>query len=71
MLEAAGGMEAIVASQLEEHNQPMSARVGDIVLIESRGRDLLAICNGSISFAPGEKGLLALATSTAKKAWKV
>lgn len=49
----------------------MLAAVGDVVLIENEGRDLLAVCNGVNAIAPGPDGFVSLEMSAARVAWKI
>jgi hypothetical protein len=70
LIEQLGGLDAI-AGQYLDPIEVSFASVGDIVMIENAGRDLLAICNGATSFGPGADGVAVLATSLAKKAWRV
>ena len=49
---------------------PLTAFVGDVGLIESAGRDCLAVCNGATWLAPGESGLIAVQASRARRAWR-
>lgn len=67
-----GGIESIASSLTGI--SPVSASyadVGDVLLVLQCGREMLAVCNGSTMFAPGERGLITLETHTALKTWKI
>lgn len=49
----------------------MYADIGDVILTNQDGRDLLAVCNGSTMLAPGEHGLVTLETYTGLRTWKI
>lgn len=66
-----GGLEAIATAAAGEPCGPLMACVGDMVLVDMDGRDMLAICNGDTAFAPGEAALVAVPMSAAKRCWKV
>lgn len=71
LVEARGGLERIATDALGAPVAPVFAAVGDLVLIENEGRDLLALCNGTTALAPGELGMVVLGMDAAKAAWKV
>ncbi|MBS0427612.1 MAG: hypothetical protein JSR41_10040 [Proteobacteria bacterium] len=71
LVEARGGLARIAAGALGEPVAPVFASVGDVVLIENEGRELLALCNGTTALAPGELGLVVLGMDAAKAAWRV
>lgn len=48
----------------------LMAFVGDIGLIESEGRDCLAVCNGTTWLAPGVSGLVVVPFDRARRAWR-
>lgn len=71
LIEARGGLERIASDALGEPVAPVFASVGDVVLIENEGRDLLALCNGTTALAPGELGMAVLSMDAAKATWRV
>lgn len=71
VVESGGGLARIASRALGEPVAPAFAAVGDVVLIENEGRDLLALCNGTTALAPGELGMVVLGMDAAKAAWKV
>ncbi|MBS0430496.1 MAG: hypothetical protein JSR41_24685 [Proteobacteria bacterium] len=71
LIEARGGLERIASDALGEPVAPVFASVGDVVLIDNEGRELLALCNGTTALAPGELGMVVLGMDAAKAAWKV
>lgn len=66
-----GGLAAIASEALGESVSPLLAAVGDVVLCENAGRELLAICNGGTALAPGENGMEVLGMDAAIAAWRV
>lgn len=50
---------------------PLAAAVGDVGLVQHDGRDLMAVCAGSVWLAPAANGLAALPLSAATLAWRV
>lgn len=71
VLRELGGMEAMATRTLGEPIAPLMARVGDVGLLESCGRECFAVCNGDHWMAPGEHGLDVADLYAAKKAWRV
>lgn len=71
LIEDLGGLERIASDALGDPVPPAFASVGDVVLIENDGRDLLALCNGTTALAPGELGMVVLGMDAAKAAWRV
>lgn len=71
LIDARGGLQAIASAALGDPVLPVFASVGDVVLIENEGRELLALCNGTTALAPGELGMAVLGMDAAKAAWKV
>ena len=65
-----GGIEAVGARAGAEI-PPLAAAVGDVGLIESAGRQLLAVCVGQVWLAPAAAGLGAHPLPEARKAWRV
>lgn len=70
-VEAEGGMQAIASRALGPPVLPGFAAVGDVVLVNNAGRELLAICNGGTAISPGESGLTAHAMTEAVVCWKI
>lgn len=66
-----GGLAGIATAALQQPIHPLRATVGDVVLAQSGGRDLLAICNGSTCLAPSAGGLVNLGMDTCSLAWRV
>ena len=66
-----GGLARIASGALGDPVAPVFASVGDVVLIENEGRELLALCNGTTGLAPGELGMVVLSMNAAKAAWRV
>lgn len=71
MVEEGGGLHALASSLLGDAVSPLMAAVGDVVLVENRGRELLAICNGTGVLAPAADRLAALDMTAARAAWKI
>lgn len=71
LIEAHGGLREIVGRALGAPIPPSFASVGDVVLVENEGRELLAICNGTAALAPGKAGMAVLGMNTALAAWRV
>ncbi|MDM0024070.1 DUF6950 family protein [Variovorax saccharolyticus] len=67
----AGGLREVASRALGEPVSPLLAAVGDVVLMESEGRELLAICNGTSAIGPGADGLTSIDMEAALAAWKV
>jgi len=70
-IEVAGGLRDLVVQILGEPVSPLMAAVGDVVLVENEGRELLAVCNGTSAIAPGPHGMVALDMAAALSAWKI
>lgn len=66
-----GGLRAIASAALGEPGPVALATVGDVVLIKNAGRELLAVCNGSVALATGARGLEPVGMDAALSAWKV
>ena len=71
MLAQAGGVRALATHALGEPVGPLMAAVGDVVLFEQDGRELLAVCNGGTALAVAGQGLEPLPMSAALAVWKV
>ena len=71
MLAQAGGVRALSTHALGEPVGPLMAAVGDVVLFEQDGRELLAVCNGGTALAVAGQGLEPLPMSAALAVWKV
>ena len=67
----AGGLDALATSRLGQPVSPAFAAVGDVVLVENEGRQMLTVCNGTSVIAPGEFGMVALGMESALAAWKI
>lgn len=71
LIEARGGIRQIAIDALGVEIAPEFAAVGDLVLLENAGRELLAVCNGTCALAPGEDGMAVLNMTAALAAWRV
>ncbi len=71
LLRRLGGLGGLADAHLERHLNPNFADVGDIGLLLNNGQSLLVICNGSVVFAPGKSGILALSSDLLTVTWKV
>lgn len=71
MVHRAGGLRALATEYLGEPVSPALANVGDVVLIENAGRELLGICNGTSALAQGTEAMVALEMTAARAAWKI
>lgn len=71
LVEEAGGLQEFVSQFLGEPVSPLMAAVGDVVLLENEGRDLLGICNGTNVIGAGAHGLSVLGMGSARAAWKI
>ena len=70
-VEKLGGLFAIATKALGAAVSPLQAGVGDVVLCDNEGRELLAVCNGTTALCPGAAGLTTIDINAAKAAWKV
>jgi hypothetical protein len=71
VLEEHGGVAGLATAALGAALPPALAGVGDVVLVETGGRDALAICNGTSVIGAGESGLVSFGIGAAKAAWRV
>ena len=71
LLKKHGGVVGIATAAMGQPVNVLQANVGDVVLTESEGRDMLAICNGGTCIAPGPLGLVHLGMDTARLCWRV
>lgn len=71
VLKARGGLRAVASDALGDPIPPLMATVGDVVLMENEGRELLAICNGTNAIGPGAEGVAVLDMAAALAAWRV
>lgn len=71
LIDDAGGLGQLVSRFLGAPVSPLMAGVGDVVLLENEGRDLLGICNGTSAIGAGEHGMAVLGMDVARAAWKV
>ena len=71
LIHRAGDLRALASEYLGEPVPPALANVGDVVLIENAGRELLGVCNGTSALAQGTEGMVALEMTAARAAWKV
>lgn len=63
-LDRHGGVVGIATDALGQPLPASQAQVGDVVLAQSRGQDMLAICNGTTALAPGARGLVSVPFDT-------
>ena len=71
LLSQRGGLPQIASDALGAAISPLMANLGDVVLVENSGRELLAVCNGTSVICPGEAGLVVLGMDAATAAWRV
>lgn len=71
LIEACGGLAQIATDALGASVDPSFAAVGDVVLMDNAGRQLLGVCNGGTVLAPGEERMVVLGMDAARAAWKV
>lgn len=71
LIAAAGGLQALAAEYLGASVAPLMASVGDVVLVLNEGREMLAVCNGTIAAAPGEVGVVMVGMDAALAAWRI
>ena len=71
LLAELGGVRAIASAALGEPVPVAFAAVGDVVLIEQAGRELLAVCNGGTALCVGPDGLAPVGMEAALAVWKV
>lgn len=63
-----GGVEQIADANCLHQIAPIAAALGDVGVVESDGRKLLAICGGAVWLAPGASGLVRF--DRALRAWR-
>lgn len=66
-----GGVLGIATAALGQPMPASAAQVGDVVLTQAQGRDMLAICNGATCMAPSAHGLVALPMADARLCWRL
>jgi hypothetical protein len=71
VLKKLGGVRGIATAALGASVAPAFAAVGDIVLMQQDGRELLAACNGLEALCAGDAGLAPASMQQALAAWKV
>lgn len=71
VIEAHGGLRAAVTALLGPECDPATVTVGDVLLVQNEGRELVAVCNGTNAVAPGPAGLGMLADPVVLAAWRV
>ena len=71
LLRRHGGVAGITTAALGQPVPANTAQVGDVVLTQSGGRDMLAICNGDTCVAPGAVGLVFIPMATASVCWRL
>lgn len=71
VLKTVGGVRGVATARLGEPVGPLMATVGDVVLIEQDGRELLAVCNGLEALCAAPTGLAPASMKQALAVWKV
>jgi len=71
VLKKLGNVRGIATAALGDSVAPAFAAVGDIVLMEQDGRQLLAVCNGLEALCAGDAGLAPAGMEQALAVWKV
>lgn len=71
LLKKLGGVRGIGAARFGVEIVPALAQVGDIAVVETGGRESLAVCGGDHWMAPGAEGIERLPLSSALIAWRV
>ncbi|MDP1686889.1 hypothetical protein [Hydrogenophaga sp.] len=71
LMDELGGVRAIATGALGDAVSPLLAGVGDLVLIEQGGREMLGVCNGAEALVVGPAGLEAVSMPSARAAWRV
>lgn len=71
LLHSLGGLRGLACAALGHAIDPRLAAVGDVVLLQHGGRELLAVCNGADAMAPGSMGLQVVGMDAALAAWRV
>lgn len=66
-----GGLTAAVTALIGDPVDPIFATVGDVLLVDNEGREMLAVCNGATAVAPGKTGLMTFAAFQVLAAWRV
>jgi hypothetical protein len=66
-----GGVQAIATGALGAAVSTRMAGVGDLVLIEQDGREMLGVCNGVEALVVGPSGLEPVGMQAAHAAWRV
>lgn len=66
-----GGVREIATRALGAAISPRMAGVGDLVLVEQDGREMLAVCNGVEALAVGPSGLELVGMGAVLAAWRV
>lgn len=70
VLQSVGGL-AGAASRAGPEIAPLTARVGDVGIVNDGHQDALAVCHGEVWLVPGKDGVGALPFDAAKRAWRV
>lgn len=71
VLKKLGGVRGIATAALGDSVTPAFAAVGDVVLMQQDGRELLALCNGLEALCASPTGLAPASMQQAIAAWKV
>lgn len=71
VLKKHGGVQGIANAALGEPLPALMAQIGDVVLTDANGSDMLAICNGGTCIAPGKDGLVNISMDSARLCWRV
>jgi hypothetical protein len=71
VLKKLGGVRGIATAALGASVAPAFAAVGDVVLMQQDGRELLAVCNGLEALCACDAGLAPVGMEQALAVWKV
>lgn len=71
VVEEQGGVRQLAIDAWGPSVAPAFATVGDVVLMQNEGRELLAICNGTNAIGPGPERMDVMDMSNALAAWKI
>jgi hypothetical protein len=71
LLKRHGGVAGIATAALGLPMPSSRAGVGDVVLTQSAGRDMLAVCNGDTCMAPSAAGLVFIPMASTSVCWRL
>lgn len=70
-LESSGGLSEAVTSVLGAPVPVLTARIGDLALVNVGRHQAIGICNGDTVIGPGRSGIVAVSMLCAVSAWRV